>query len=33
MAGDDNERETGRLLGYTDAEVDAFLEWTGRLSS
>ncbi|PJI39600.1 hypothetical protein [Ferrovibrio sp.] len=25
-----DERETGRLLGYTDAEVEAFLEWTGR---
>jgi hypothetical protein len=28
-----DERETGRLLGYTDAEVDAFLKWTGRLST
>jgi hypothetical protein len=27
-----DERETGRLLGYTDAEVEAFLKWTNRLS-
>jgi hypothetical protein len=27
----EDDRETGRLLGYTEAEVDAFLEWTGRL--
>jgi len=26
-----DERETGRLLGYTDAEINAFLEWSGRL--
>ena len=24
----DDDREIGRLLGYTDAEIDAFLEWT-----
>lgn len=29
----DDERETGRLLGYTEAEVDAFLKWTGRLGA
>ncbi len=28
----EDDRETGRLLGYTDAEVDAFLDWTGRLN-
>ncbi len=28
----EDDRETGRLLGYTDAEVEAFLEWTGKLS-
>ncbi|MCW0234343.1 MAG: hypothetical protein OJJ21_12155 [Ferrovibrio sp.] len=28
----DDDREAGHLLGYTDAEVDAFLTWTGRLS-
>lgn len=27
-----DDRETGHLLGYTDAEIDAFLGWTGRLS-
>lgn len=26
----DDDREIGRLLGYTDAEIDAFLEWTKR---
>ena len=28
----DEEISTGRLLGYTDDEINAFLEWTGRLS-
>ena len=28
----DDEISTGRLLGYTDDEINAFLEWTGRLS-
>jgi len=28
----EDERETGCLLGYTESEVDAFLEWTSRLT-
>lgn len=29
-ATDADDRETGRLLGYTDAEIDAFMAWKQR---